>query len=170
MSNKKTKGKKNSQQVQQYMSFIRESPISPEETVEHDSQMLQGSNYIEEENNNSRKESENYQKKPLKYKISDWIKQNIALSITIPIVLGVAGYIATTTIDNKAQINTLEYRATEIESRIEKLENNATKKEDLMSEIEKVKLEISQSESGDIKDLQWRLKILEDKLDELENS
>ncbi len=170
MPNRKPRGKKNNRQAQQYMSFVRESTFSPEETIEHNSQMLQGSNYIDEENSKSRKESANYQKKPIKYVVLDWIKNNVALSITIPLVLTVAGYIAVTTIDNKIQINTLDYRATKIESRIEKIENNTAEKEDLISEMEKIKLEISQSESSDIKDLQWRLKIIEDKLDKLEDS
>lgn len=163
MAKHKNGGKKNPQQAHKYREFVANIDSSPEGTTSSTNSMLigTGDTYVEPANLH---EHEEIMKKPFKYRFIDWVKKNLFAEIIVAIVIG----IGTITISHMVKIAVLEQRIEYAEKQIERIEDNSVEKDYLTSQLELFKSEIAGDNKLSIKDIDWQLKNIESRLENLE--
>ena len=150
--------KKNNNQIINYRNFISDSFYSPQGTVAADNKMLEGSGeFMDDEAFLCHEETK---KTSLKYKLSDWIKNNIFPSIIVAIIIGIGGWV----INHAISIAMINQRLEYIQTAIDDMKENAVDKENLSLKLDELKTNTNYNFSLQLNEIKWQIKEIENVL------
>lgn len=161
---KKKRGyyKKTPAQLQEYRNFILNISVPPTDTVSANNEMLQGS--AEFGYNQVKLESlEKIKRTPLKYRIGDWLKENVLSAIIITIVTAIGAAVIAHQVNLAVVNKQLEF----LDKRIEQIESDYVGKEVLQLRINEIKTDLDSSYSITLNEIKWQLNEIENELDKM---
>ena len=165
MARHRNGGKKNQHQAHQYREFVANMDLSPEGTTTSTNSMLVGTcdtNADQERLHGN----EEILRTPFKYRFIDWVRKNLFAEIIIAIVLG----IGTFTVSHMVKIAVIEQRIEHIEKQLENIDDDYVDKEYVASQLELFRTEITGDNKLSIKEIDWQLKNIENRLDVIEDN
>lgn len=150
--------KKTSQQAHQYNQQINSSKSSPDGTVPINSDMLSSSRdvYVP----NVLEVNDKIQPAPFSLKVKDWIKRNLFASIISAALIAAVGVVVTHSIE----IAVIDQKLNMINQQIEKIDSGSVDIETLNLQLENIKSKWEYSYSLDYKDIEWKIKELDEKI------
>lgn len=129
--------KKSKEQAYCYKEFIEKSSHIPESTVPNSNSLLIGTD--EFESNNTYINENNYTiKKPFKYKVIDWLRDNYISVLVTVFLIAIIGFL----FGHGKSIAVINYRLDSIEKEISSLDNNVLQKEVLELKLDNLKKEM----------------------------
>ena len=156
--------KKTPDQAHAYNSFIAKSPYSPDATMPDANKMLSGTGEISGQHEAEIDSVDPIKKTPFKYRFWDWVKEHIFPTIITTVVVAIGSVL----ISHMVQIAVIEQRIDYLDKQIEMISDETVDKELLELQLESLKKEMDSASSLTLNDIKWQIKILEDKINLLQ--
>lgn len=157
--------RKNQAQYSGYRNFLSSPTPHIDDTYPNPNKYLQGTADSIEEENDSIDNKSKIKPKSLRFRIIDWIRQNVLTTVICSIIVA----IGTATLFLWRDSALLEQRVEYIEKQIESIDSNCVDKELLELQLEQIKTEMKSSFAVTNNNLEWRIQNLEELLKELQN-
>lgn len=163
MARHKNNVKKTSAQARKYREFVANIDTSPLGTTVSTNSMLVGTEEKIYENDKL-PAKEDILKTPLKYRLIDWLKKNVFAEIIVAAVIAIGAV----TISHMVKVAVIENRIDYVEKQLEIIEVKSIDRDYFMSQLELLKSEINGENNILIKDIEWQLKDIENRIVKLE--
>lgn len=158
--------KKTPKQSHEYNSFIVNSTYSSDATMPDANKMLSGTAEIYGQQEAEIEHTDPIKKKPLKYRFWDWVKEHIFPTIITTLVIAIGSVL----IDHMVQMAVIEQKIEYLGEQIDMLSSDTVDKEVLELQLYSLKKEMESSSSLTFNDIKWQIKILEEKINALQQS
>ena len=159
MGKKHSSFKKNKGQAYAYKNAVEKSSYTPEGTIPNSNLLLVGTGEVEENNTNIDNNAQ-IVKKPFKYVIEDWFKDNYISVLVSVFLIAIIGFL----FGHGKSIAVINYRLDNIEKEISNLDSNVLNKDVLELKLDNLKKEIESKILVEVTEFKSQIEELEKEL------